>query len=296
MMLIDEESRITNQKKPASLQIEIRWETLVFALILILAVISRFYILGTRVMSHDETSHVYFSWLLEQGSGYKHDPVTHGPLQFHLLALSYFMFGDNDFTARVPAALFSVAAVAFLWFFRRDLGKNGALAAAFLFLISPYILYYGRYARNEGFIELFGVVTIWSILRYLKSGEMRYLYFFILATTLHFTAKETAFIYTAQALIFLAGYLFVQLMNKEWKLPEYRKMFLGALLITLLLFSAAVGVGMVNKAASPAETAVPTPVVPGNVANLPQNSILPMILLGLGVVATGAAIAIVIRG
>jgi predicted membrane-bound mannosyltransferase len=85
-------------------QITLNWETVLFATILVLAFTTRIYDLGIRVMSHDETSHVYFSWRLYKGEGYQHDPVTHGPLQFHLLALSYFLIGDSDFSARLPAA------------------------------------------------------------------------------------------------------------------------------------------------------------------------------------------------
>src|SRR5512139_232467 len=123
----------------------VNWETVIFVIILLLGVVTRYYMLEKRVMSHDETSHTYFSWLYEQGRGYTHDPVTHGPLQFHLVALSYLLFGDNDFTARIPAALFSVATIAFMWFYRRLIGRMGALIAAVLLLISPYMLYYGRY-------------------------------------------------------------------------------------------------------------------------------------------------------
>src|SRR4030067_1413394 len=112
---------------PILSRIAFNWQTWLFIAILLAAIVSRFYILGARVMSHDETSHVYFSWLFEQGRGYKHDPVTHGPLQFHLMALSYFLFGDSDFTARLPHALFSIATVAFLWYYRRYLGRGGAL-------------------------------------------------------------------------------------------------------------------------------------------------------------------------
>ncbi|MEJ2551702.1 MAG: hypothetical protein P8Z34_13555 [Anaerolineales bacterium] len=61
---------------------------LILILLILAAVFSRVYNLGERVMSHDETTHVYFSWLLEEGNGYKHDPLSHGPLQFHLIALS----------------------------------------------------------------------------------------------------------------------------------------------------------------------------------------------------------------
>ena len=83
--------------------ITVKWTLVIFIGIVLIAAISRSYMLGDRVMSHDETSHVYFSWLLDQGRGYSHDPVTHGPLQFHLIALSYFLFGDNDFSARLKA-------------------------------------------------------------------------------------------------------------------------------------------------------------------------------------------------
>ncbi len=92
---------------------KINLETILFIVILIAAVLSRFSMLEPRVMSHDETSHVYFSWFYYKGNGYAHDPVTHGPMQFHLVALSYFLFGDSDTSARIPAALFSVATVGF---------------------------------------------------------------------------------------------------------------------------------------------------------------------------------------
>ncbi len=218
---------------PVFAKFSLNLETLLWVLILVLAVFSRFYILGARVMSHDENSHVYYSWRFAQGSGFAHDPLMHGPIQFHMLALSYFMFGDNDFTARIPAALFSVAAIGFLWFYRRYLGRSGALIGAMMMLISPYMLFYGRYARNEAFIELFGVVTIWAILRYLESGRPRYLYLLTLATVLHFTAKETSFIYTAQAMMFLGVYFLYGITTRPGRKPEYRNRFLIALIIGL---------------------------------------------------------------
>lgn len=97
-------------------------------------------------MSHDEVNHVVPGYSLYRGTGYAYDPVTHGPLQFHLLALSYFVLGDSDFSSRVPAVLFSIATIVVVVFgFRRYLGRTGALIAGFLFLISPFMLFYGRY-------------------------------------------------------------------------------------------------------------------------------------------------------
>jgi len=129
---------------------QFKTENFFITLILILAILSRFFMLGARVMSHDEVNHVVPSYDLFTGSGYRHDPMTHGPFQFHVVSLSYFLFGDSDVSARTPAALFSIATVAFVLFgFRKYLGRVGTLIAGFLFTISPYLLFYGRYTRNE---------------------------------------------------------------------------------------------------------------------------------------------------
>src|SRR4030042_6124087 len=197
-------------------------------------------------MSHDETSHTYFSWLFYKGNGYAHDPVTHGPLQFHLVALSYFLFGDSDTTARIPAALFSIATVAFMWAYRRYFGRAGALIAALLMTISPFMLYYGRYVRNEAFVAFFGVVMLWSILRYLDTAKNKYLYIFTAVTVLHFCTKETSFIYSAQALMFLAFYLVYRLTQRKWIVPKFRSSFLYALILSLIFLAAGAMIKMLG--------------------------------------------------
>ncbi len=191
-MEVTDEKRVSWLDRPLLSKFVLNSETILFILILLIAIFSRFYLLEPRVMSHDENTHVYYSWRFYQGFGLAHDPLMHGPFQFHLIALSYFMFGDNDFTARIPAVLFSIATVAFVWFYRRYLGKAGALIAGVLFTISPYMLFYGRYVRNEAFVGLFGVVMLWAILRYLETGKAGYAYALTAVTVLHFTAKETA--------------------------------------------------------------------------------------------------------
>ena len=98
----------------------------------------------------------------------------------------------------------SISSIALIWGFRSYLGKKGALIAAGLMVISPFMLYYGRYVRNEAYVGLFGLAMIWAILRYLDKGQLKYLYWMTAAVALHFTAKETSFIYLAQALFFLS--------------------------------------------------------------------------------------------
>ncbi|MQC26921.1 MAG: TIGR03663 family protein [Chloroflexi bacterium] len=288
--------------RPLVASLVVNWETLLFAAILILAVISRFYDLGARVMSHDETSHVYFSWQLFKGNGYAHSPLTHGPLQFHLISLSYFLFGDSDFSARFPAALFSVAIVGFAWAFRRYIGRIGAMIAAALLLISPYMLYYGRYARNEAYVGLFGLVTLWAILRYLDLGENKYLYFLTAATALHFAAKETSFIYAAQGLLFLGFLFLVRVSRHQWPRPEFRRRFLYALYAVLALAVITVGVQWVQAKVSPGVVSgaeVLEPVVAGDPVPVQSAApVSPIVLVsgGLAGLALIAGLAFLVRG
>ncbi|MBU0512613.1 MAG: TIGR03663 family protein [Chloroflexi bacterium] len=251
-MQATQENRTPWLDRPVITNLTINWETLIFTVILILGIVTRFYDLEPRVMSHDENSHVYYSWRLSEGMGYQHTPLTHGPLLFHLTAFSFFLFGDNDFTARIPFALFSIATIGFIWCYRRYLGRAGTLAAAGLMLISPFMLFYGRYVRNEALVALFGVITIWAVLRYLETGEAKYTYWLTAATVLHFTAKETAFIYTAQALLFL-GLLFVYQItqDKKWEYNKYRKAFIFAVIIAFVLIALTVGISIFANNTAP---------------------------------------------
>ena len=194
----------------------ITYEIALFAGIMILAVITRFYNLGARVMSHDESLHTYFSWLLYRGQGYQHTPMMHGPWQFHLIALSYFLFGASDFTARIPAAIFSIATVWMVWYWRRYLGKVGALVAGLLMLISPFMLFYGRYVREDVYAAFSGVLLLYAVLRYFESGASRYLFLVTISLVIHLLDKETSFIYAAQLLLFLAVYFIARVTRKPW--------------------------------------------------------------------------------
>jgi predicted membrane-bound mannosyltransferase/DNA-binding beta-propeller fold protein YncE len=252
-------------------------------------------------MSHDESLHTYFSWTLSQGQGYQHNPMMHGPLQFHMVALSYFIFGANDFTARIPAVLFSIATVWVLWYWRRYLGRAGVIAAGIMMLLSPYMLYYGRYVRNESFVALFGVLTLYAVLRYLETGLPRYIYLLVAATVLHFTVKETSFIYVALLLVFLAGYLIARITRHPWKDAQGDfKGFLASLIIGALAIGSALLVEM-SKGKQTFDAAEPiSPAIPGQgpspLAPI-ESGISPVLILGIiGIAAIGAAIFLAIRG
>ncbi len=215
----------TNLDKPLrSLFDKITWRHVLIAVILIFTIITRLDNLGARVMSHDEVNHVVPSFELYSGQGYVQSPITHGPLQFHLVALSYFLFGDNDFTSRLPHALFSIATVAFVLIaYRRYLGKLGSLAAGLFFAISPFMMFYGRYTRNEAICAFLSVATIYYLLRYLEDGKLSHLFGVVITLALNFTAKETAYIFTAQTLIFLFIIAIRDILKMDWTDEKLRK-------------------------------------------------------------------------
>ncbi|MEW6567993.1 MAG: flippase activity-associated protein Agl23, partial [Chloroflexota bacterium] len=206
-------------------------EKLVYVAVIVLALITRFYGLGQRVMSHDETTHVYYSWNLFRGLGFRHDPLMHGPLQFHLWALSYFLFGVNDATARLPDAVMGVIAVGLMWAFRRWLGKVGALVAAGLMLVSPYMLYYSRYAREDAFAIVAGLLMMWAVLSYMDTRQSRWLYLLAASLALHFAIKETSYIYSAELLLFLGIWFVWQVLHRPWDRRRDKVLFLGGMIV-----------------------------------------------------------------
>jgi len=272
-------------------KIQINREVFFYILLIVLAILTRFSGLEHRVMSHDENTHVYFSWLLEQGRGYSHDPLSHGPLQFHLVALSYFLFGDNDATARFPAALFGVIAVGIVWVFRRWLGRTGAMVAAVLMLISPYMLFYSRYVRNEALVVPLVMATVWAITRYVETRESKWLYVLAISSSLHFATKETAFIFTAQVLLFLGALLAWQLIKEKWSRSNLRLTFLAGFVLTALGSLVALLTYVRERGVDPELTS--EVIDPGS--SLPGAVLSPVIALGgilafLGLIIIGVAL------
>ncbi len=173
----------------------LNWEILFYLILFTAAVITRFYDLGARVMSHDESLHTLYSWNLYAGKGYQHDPLMHGPSLFHITALMYFLFGDSDFTARLGPAIFGVAMVILPYWFRPWLGRVGALAAAFMILISPGLMYYSRYIRHDTFLDFFTLLMFLAFFQYMRTRANSWLSIGAAAVSLMLSTMEAAYIH-----------------------------------------------------------------------------------------------------
>jgi len=215
--------------KPLNSITRLDWEKSLYLILIILALVTRLWGLGNRVQSHDESLHTQYSWYLYAGRGFQHTPMMHGPFLFHVTALSYFLFGDNDFTARLPVALMGVALVAFPYLLRRWLGHTGALVTSFFLLISPSIAYHSRYIRHDIPVILWALVVIFAVFSYLRDGRNRWLYLMAAGISLTFATKEVAFIYNAILGLFLVALFMLRLAEYEWSHKSVYWYFLSAL-------------------------------------------------------------------
>ena len=189
--------------RPLAELLKPNWEKAIYLAIFLLAVVSRFWDLGARAMSHDESLHALYSYYLYNGSGYVHNPMMHGPFLFHANALIYFLFGDNDFTARIVPALFGVFMVMSPLLLRRWLGRLGAIVTSILLLISPSILYYSRYIRNDIYIAVWTMLLIAALFHFIRSRKPGWFYLGAAVLMLSLATKENAYIFGFIGLLFI---------------------------------------------------------------------------------------------
>ena len=223
--------------QPLVTTLNLDWEKVTYIVFIVLAIVTRFWSLGDRVMSHDESLHTQFSFQFYDGQGYSHTPLMHGPFLFHITAVSYWLFGDSDFSARIPVALFGVLLVALPYLLRDWLGRVGALFTSFIFLISPYVTYYSRYIRHDIYVIMWALIVFISIWRYMEDREEKYLWWFAAGNALMFATKEVSFIYVAIFGSFLIVRLLVKMFLTEWlplALPRLRPA-LGILILGILM-------------------------------------------------------------
>jgi len=224
---------------PIQLLVSVNWETAFYILLIAVAIVTRFYDLGARAFSHDESWHGNWSWKLYAGQGYKHDPASHGPFLFEANALIHLLFGVNDYTARMAPALFGVVLVALPYLFRKWLGRTGSLITSVLFLISPSLLFYSRYIRNDVYIVVWTMLLIFAMFRYLEERKNLHLYLLVVILSLSFCTKENTFIIGIVLGSFLGLFFLIQWLGDRQRtiksIPAFELALVMATLVLPLL-------------------------------------------------------------
>ena len=191
-------------------RIEVNWVLVAYLAIFAAAFALRFWDLGARALHHDESIHAKWAWDFAQGS-YRHNPTFHGPLLYVVQGFTFLVFTATDYTARISPALFGMAVVAAPLALRRWLGSTGTLAAVALFAFSPTLVYFSRFLRMDIYLAFFILLMVVAMWNYLRGGRTRWLIVFAAALALAFSTKEAAFLFVAFLLLYLNGYLALDL-------------------------------------------------------------------------------------
>ena len=169
------------------------WEGWAVLVLLVVALGTRLWDLGGRALHYDEILHAWYSWRYAEGLGYAHNPLTHGPLLYHVGAATYWLIGSGEFAARLAPALFGAVLVVMPWLFRKELGRYGALAASVFLLASPTVLYFARFMRNDIYMAVWAVALLALALRYMERPRTWMLFAWAALWALTFASKESAF-------------------------------------------------------------------------------------------------------
>jgi uncharacterized protein (TIGR03663 family) len=187
-----------------------RAEWLAWALLLATALALRLVALGERPVHHDESQHGYFSWLLLQTGDYSYRPVLHGPVDFFSIAASFAIFGDNEYALRLPHALCGAALCLVPLLLHRELGRLGAFTTGVMLCLSPSMLYYSRFAREDIIVVLLTAIALVAVIRLAHAPRPRHAVVLMAALALSFAAKESTFITCFALVVAIAGIALVQ--------------------------------------------------------------------------------------
>ncbi|MFQ6027535.1 MAG: flippase activity-associated protein Agl23, partial [Dehalococcoidia bacterium] len=172
------------------------WLEAAFLGLVLLALGMRLWELDGRTLHYDEAIHVHYAWRLSNLEEYIHSPWMHGPFQIEYTALMFRIFGDSDFTARLGYVFFGAALVGLPYFLRNYLGRSGSLIIALMLTLSPSLLYFSRFGRNDILMAFWAVSLLILFWRYLHHSKNLYLYLAAAVLAFMFATKETAYLVT----------------------------------------------------------------------------------------------------
>jgi uncharacterized protein (TIGR03663 family) len=208
--------------------------------VILLGAVLRFWGLGAKPLHHDESLHAYFSMQLMHDMEnwiscfngtrgcYKYDPLLHGPFQFHIIALTYKIsqllgapdHGINTTTVRIPAATLGTIIVGLPYFLRKRLGTVGAWLACFMLAVSPSIVYYSRFAREDIYQACFTMLMVVGTALYLSNRRSKWLILAAWGFALSYATNEATFLTIAVFGSFL-GALFAWELGARWSVRSH---------------------------------------------------------------------------
>lgn len=217
--------------------------------------------LGTHAFHHDESIHAFASVRLLKEGAYVYDPVYHGPVQYFAVTAVFAVSsvlgkavgfltgmaaakawdGTSDFTARLAPALAGVALTAMAVLLRRRFGRGAAFAAGALCALSPNLLYYTRFCRDDAWSLLGTAGLLLWLDEYLATKRVKDVAIAALWAAVAFASKENFYVLLALMVPSLAAAWMepgrgLDVWNRLRRLIDWLEVHGTAVLGALLLF------------------------------------------------------------
>jgi len=128
--------------------------------------------------------------------------VDHPPLGFILIAISFLIFGINEFAARFPSALLAFLSVILLYFIGKNLfNRTIGIGAGLMLLSSVWFIFRSRSGNLDTIFLFFYLLTFYSALK-LKNKE-NWIYLVVLAFSFSLLVKSMIGVTIIVPIIFL---------------------------------------------------------------------------------------------
>lgn len=160
--------------------------------ILALALALRLVALELKPAHFDEGVNGWFVDQMTRQGYYHYDPTNfHGPLHFYVLWISQTLLGRSEWALRLPIVLVGTACVGLTLAFRRYFDERACQLAALCMAISPGMVFYGRYAIHETWLQFFLMLTAWGLPGLWRFNDRRSLWAVALGLAGVVLTKET---------------------------------------------------------------------------------------------------------
>lgn len=284
-----------------------------FIAIFLLGAVLRFWGLGDKPLHHDESLHAYFSWqlMLDMGnwigcatgriSCYQYDPLLHGPFQFHIIALTYKIsqilgapdHGINTTTVRIPAATLGSLIVILPYLLRSYLGKWGTWLAMLFLAVSPSMVYFSRFAREDIYMACFTLMLVIGIVRYVQSRQLRWMMLAACGFALSYATSEATFLTIAIFGSFFIGLILWELgiripvrsrlkeQAAAWYIPKTAAPFFLLVYVVIGGLFAKIALGILDYLSTYANDPKTQPIANTFVANLKRDTVAIVPWLGI---------------
>lgn len=235
-------------------------------LVLLIIVLSGFYIringLADLGLGFDEPIHIYAAKsILETGgptlpSGKKYDralPFTYS------VALSFKLFGVNEFSARLPSVIFGILSIILIFFIGKSFFETKVgLIAAFLMAFLPFEIVWSRACRMYSMYQFFLVLGFFAFYKGFEDNNERsklsknsllyripvlmdwnlnllWLFFSGVALYIAFALQTQAAIFYVCVLSYLFCMFIISFINKGFRQSLGTKYFLSFLVLVILI-------------------------------------------------------------